>query len=337
MRLNLHNSIFTQKNDIDLSHILVEAYKKRLSVHVVEEANYNLWVSERTKSEQAQWALVIKSSASLHMNANTTCVFQISDDIGRSDWGAKIPNVHINDVDYILRLPITVAVENSRNDRNFLLSVCKSSLRERLLELEKQQALVFDGGGGINELVHNMKDKYISHPAKKYKHWMLFDGDSTRPGEIVGSANDLIHLCNENDYNNFHCLSRRAIENYLPISDNIDIEELYSLFHVDDDEFKERLVCFSNLSKEQRYHYHMKEGLTKTNCKDSGLYNDFDKKTKKLIGKGFKIRIDSIFDCGKDASFEDFEPIHQLHIKADTPKEMSALLRQLDFNTRKMK
>ena len=337
MRLNLHSSIFSDKNDMELSHILVEAYKQRLSVHIEDNTSFSNWVSGRAKSEQSKWALVIKASAALHISANTNCIFQIRDDIETSNWNVEIPNVQPSDVDFLLRLPITFAVENSRNDRNFLLSICNPSLRERLLELELQQALVFDGGGGINELVNNMQDKYVSHPAKKHKHWMLFDGDSSVPNEILGSANDLIRLCQESNYNNYHCLTRRAIENYLPISDNTDIEELYSLFNVDDSEFKAQLTCFGSLSKDQRYHYHMKEGLRKANCKNSGLYDSFDKETKKLIGRGFKVRIDSIYDCGKNAGFEDFEPIHQLHIKENTPNEMSGFLRQLDFNTRKMK
>jgi hypothetical protein len=337
MRLNLHKSIFDEKHHIELNDILSEAYKKRISIHIEDNDSYNEWVSQRTKLEQTKWTLAIKTSANLHVAARTSCVFLISEDIGKPNWEADIPIAKVEDLDYLLKLPLTIALENGRNDRNFLLSVCKAGLRERLMELEKQQSLAFDGPGGINELINHMKGKYTSHPAKRHKFWLLFDGDSTVPTEIADTANELIELCKENKIDNYHCLTRRAIENYLPISDNTNIEELYSLFNEDDDEFKEQLRCFSKLSKEQRYHYHMKNGLRQNNCKNSGLYNNFDKTTTKLIGRGFNIRIDSIFDCGKNASFEDFEPLHQMHSKEDTPKELSVFLRQLDFNTRKMK
>jgi hypothetical protein len=337
VRLNLHKSIFVEKNHVELNDILSEAYKKRISIHIEDEKSYQDWVVQRPKLEQEKWVMLIKASANLHNTARSTCVFLISEDIGNSDWDAKIPIAKLDDIDYLLNLRITIGVENSRNDKNFLLSLCKSSLRKRLIELENQECLHFDGPGGINELINCMREGYISHPAKRHKSWLLFDGDATKPSEIAGTANELIELCKKNKFDNFHCLTRRAIENYLPISDKSNIEELYSLFNVDDNEFKEQLKCFSNLSKDQRYHYHMKEGLKKNNCKNSGLYNNFDKQTKKLIGRGFNIRIDSIFNCGINPPSENFEPIHQLHIKEDTPKELSDFLKQLDFNTRKMK
>lgn len=337
MRLNLHKSIFAEHNHVHLNDILSEAYKKRISIHIEDESSYHDWVVQRPKLEQEKWVMLIKASANLHNSARTTCIFQINEDIENADWDAKIPIAKLDDIDYLLHLRTTIGVENSRNDRNFLLSLCNSSLRSRLIELENQECLDFDGPGGINELINRMQGKYISHPAKKYKSWLLFDGDATVPAEVAETANQLIELCKKNKFVNYHCLTRRAIENYLPISDSTNIEELYSLFNEDDAEFKEQLRCFSNLSKEQRYYYHMKEGLKKKNCKNSGLYSNFDNQTKKLIGRGFNIRIDSIFDCGINASSESFEPIHALHLKEDTPKELSTFLKQLDFNTRKIK
>jgi hypothetical protein len=337
VRLNLHKSIFDEKHHIELNDILSEAYKKRISIHIEDEKSYQNWVVQRPRLEQEKWIMLIKASANLHNSARTTCIFQINEDIQNSDWDAKIPIAKIDDVDYLLKLPLTVALENSRNDRNFLLSLCKPSLRERLIDLEKQQCLGFVGGGGINELINNMQGKYIDHPANRHKYWVLFDGDAALPGKISETSNTLIDICKANNFDNFHCLTRRAIENYLPISDNTNIEELYSLFNVDNDEFHQQLKCFSGLTKDQRYHYHMKEGLRKDNCKSSGLYNGLDKKITKLIGRGFKVRIDSVFSCGNNAHFECFEPIHQLHLKENTPKELSAFLIQLDFNTRKTK
>jgi hypothetical protein len=337
VRLNLHKSIFDEQHHIELNDILSEAYKKRISIHIEDIDSYSEWVSLRPKSEQSKWTLVIKTSANLHMTAKISCIFQIREDI-ETNWEADIPIAKVEDLDYLLKLPLTIALENGRNDRNFLLSVCKSGLRERLMELEKQQSLAFDGAGGITELINYMKGKYVSHPANRHKYWLLFDGDAPVPSALAQPATALIDLCLENRFKNYHCLVRRAIENYLPISDSADIQELYSLFNTDNDELKEQLESFGALSDEQRYHYHMKKGLENTSCKDSKLYDSIDSKTKKLIGKGFKkIRIDSIYDFGVNASFEDFEQLHQLLKKEGAPVELSAFLKQLDFNTRKTK
>lgn len=56
----------------------------------------------------------------------------------------------------------------------------------------------------------------------------------------------------------------------------------------------------------------------------------------KTIGRGFKVRIDSLFYCGNNPKSEDFEPVYRLHEKEGTPDEMLEYLKQLDFNTRKM-
>lgn len=337
MRLNLHKSIFSEQHHIELNAILSEAHKKRISIHIEDNNSYNEWVSQRAELEQTKWNLAVKTSANLHISARTNCVFQIRDDIKIPNWEADIPIAKIEDLDYLLKLPLTIALENGRNDRNFLLSLCNTGLRKRLMELEKQLSLAFDGPGGINELINHMKGKYVSHPANKHKHWLLFDSDAPKPHEIADSAKQLISLCNENGFNHHHCLTRRAIENYLPIADSNDIDELYSLYKINDEEFKKQLVSFGNLSDTQRFHYHMKDGLKNNSCKKSGLYDTIDNPTKKLIQRGFNHRIDLVYNFGVDATFEDFEPLHQLLNKEGAPKELSAFLKQLDFNTRKMK
>lgn len=340
MRLNLHKSIFTDKNDIELSQILVEAYRRRISVHIEEQDSYEAWLANRPKLDQIKWDLLVKSSASLHMTAKTSCIFQVRDDVGEPDWEADIPIVTVDDVDYLVKLPITIALENGRNDRNFLLSASKAGLRERLMELEKQKALVFDGPGGINELINNMKGSYISHLANRHKFWLLFDGDAPVPDRFSEDSVTLKNLCEENKFVNHHRLSRRSIENYLPVSGSPNIEKLCSFFEVSGDDREElmsQLTCFSSLSEEQRYHYHMKEGLKKPSCKNSGLYDGLDRKVKKLIGRGFKVRIDSLYDFGADAPPESFEPLHELLVEDGALQELSGFLRQIDFNTRKTK
>jgi hypothetical protein len=182
-----------------------------------------------------------------------------------------------------------------------------------------------------------MKGKYVAHPANRYKYWLLFDGDAPVPEAFPDSTTDLISLCVENRFENYHCLVRRAIENYLPISHSADFDKLYSFFNTNNEEFRKQLEFFGTLSDKQRHHYHMKSGLKNKSCKSSKLYDAMDRETKKAIGIGFKISIDSIFDFGVHATFEDFEQLHQLLEEDSAPKELSAFLKQLDFNTRKMK
>lgn len=343
MRLNLHKSIFFDHNDLELFQIMTEAYKKRISVHIDDNDSYKAWIADRTRSEQTKWDYIIRTSASLHMSANTTCVFEINGDVKVSNWNAQTPIATLQDVDYLLKLPVIIALENGRNDRNFLLSICKPNLRKRLLELESQNSLVFDGAGGINELINYMKGRYIIHPANKYKYWLLFDGDAPSPKNLAASAIELIGLCKDRGFINHHCLNRRAIENYLPISEDIDFNMLYPLFKVDktnaknNELFKDQLKAFGKLSEKQRHHYHMKDGLSNNSCKNSGLYESFDAPTKKLLNKGFKFRIDSIYDFGADASFDDFETLYKILLKDGATKELAPLLNQLDFNTRKTK
>ncbi|TCI04090.1 hypothetical protein EZV61_07840 [Corallincola luteus] len=333
MRLNLHQDLFDSQYDAELTQIFIEAYRKRVSVHIEHADSFQSWLGTKDKATKERCAYVLSASAALHAGCKSPCTFSIVANGQGSDWDSNSPTVEACEVDYLLQLPTTISLENGRNDRNFLLSFCKKELRARLLELESQKALEFDGAGGINEQINHMKDRYVQHPANKHKYWLLFDGDSPSPGQTSEPARTLIDLCKEHGFKNFHCLARRAIENYLPVSPKKNIAEVYHLFGLDDEELREQIECFSELSDDQRSHFHTKEGLRNQSCKKSGLFTDIPRQ----LRRGFRVRVDSVFNHGPNAKCEDFEPLHSLLESEGMIEELRKFLKQLDFTTRKIR
>lgn len=114
----------------------------------------------------------------------------------------------------LVHAPLSIYVENSRNDRNFLLSVCTESQNEYLTTLEMNGEVRFVNGGGISELLHQLDAEHQNGLLRSEETFVLFDSDSLLPGRISDQAAALKVKCEELKLK-YECLKRRAIENYL--------------------------------------------------------------------------------------------------------------------------
>lgn len=114
----------------------------------------------------------------------------------------------------LVHAPLSIYVENSRNDRSFLLSVCTDSQNEYLTKLERNGEIRFINGGGISELLQQLDAEYRNGTLRPEESFVLFDSDSLLPGRISDQAEALKAKCLQLKLKH-ECLKRRAIENYL--------------------------------------------------------------------------------------------------------------------------
>lgn len=160
-------------------------------------------------------------------------------------------------LDYINK-PFYIYLENDRNDQNFLKFFCDESDLNYLNGLEKSNELQFFNGGGIGEL----KIKVMDEKFNKDKSFVIFDSDSLplmKEKTMNPNAVAIKDYAEERKIN-FHMLSRRFIESYLPH------KSLYNyVYSLDKKKIKEQsklLDAFINMSCiETKHYFNMKKGI----------------------------------------------------------------------------
>lgn len=142
------------------------------------------------------------------------------------DWGRG--HLLVDTALRLLREPLHILLENSRNDRAFLMRLAPLVHRQRLERALADGWVVVDNGGGLGEMTQFV-DELISAPNNDEQHslrrlrtWLLFDRDSSPQDRRDPSAASEA-LCERAQQHTgdpwplaHHQLGRRSIENYLP-------------------------------------------------------------------------------------------------------------------------
>ncbi|RYC29386.1 hypothetical protein D3273_24120 [Lichenibacterium minor] len=183
-------------------------------------------------------------------------IFTIDVDVSAtSSWQAPATLSPIDAMRLCVK-PFEVLLENGRNDTAFLLAMAGPINRSTLARLEDCGAIKWSGLGGIGELKAHIRDRVVKLKDRSLTHYVLFDSDADAPGHLSPDALRLENSCQTVGID-FHCLKRRAIENYLPFS---------SLFQANMQfggrrKRKDLIKAFKKLTKDQRNHFPMKAGL----------------------------------------------------------------------------
>lgn len=191
-------------------------------------------------------------------------------------------------------------VENSRNDRRFLLSMMPADKRDILKEWEKNKNFEFRNGGGLGEARKSMEELSETNQLDPRMNWALFDSDAESPGHRSNEAQLMIDFCTRNVIDHY-CLERRAIENYLPqkalwnwvikCQGNRDMRE----------ERRKKMDAFKRMSDAQRYHFHLKNGWPKTpSTTVQNLYADISPADKQVLANGIDQNIASLYETDAD-------------------------------------
>ncbi len=144
---------------------------------------------------------------------------------GASCWDSAI--LSLQDARTLLSTPLQLLVENSRNDRLFVLAMLPEVFRCQLLAGEKAGRVEFEHAGGIGEMkkqLENLKgDVGTLQHIKRLRTWVMHDRDAYPNDQRQPSkaSRDIIELCQELSATGpwgvaSWQLGRRTIENYLP-------------------------------------------------------------------------------------------------------------------------
>ncbi len=198
---------------------------------------------------------------------------------------------------YVLRLidrPMQLWVENDRNDRNFWLAMMSDDQRSMFLDLEKRRLVEFSSRGGLDELRASLAAQIERGASSAHDSWVLFDSDGQVPGHRSASASAMVKFCLTAGLA-YHCLARRAIENYLPGK---------ALWQWADGAGSDRrprrrnlVESYLRMSDPQRHHYHLKSGwLTPEPAEVTALYASVSQLDKTRLRAGVSNSIASLYE-----------------------------------------
>ena len=192
-----------------------------------------------------------------------------------------------------LRLAFRVLLEDETRDGNFVLAVAKPEWRNRLLDMKAKGWLRYEHGGGITRMLETVR-QCIGDLLSRMTIWVLFDSDSLAPHRPSQQAMDLINICTRGI--NYHCLERRAVENYIPLLALGHWAEQKRQFEA----HTRRFHAFRRMEESSRFHYNLKRGFQGDSARHDlknvgGLYASLSNQDIQALHHGFGDHIADLF------------------------------------------
>jgi len=278
VRVVVEDAVFSaQDHDASLHKLLLSCGEGRHQIEVVPQQAplCRQWLGEHAGRVGAYYQHIFDSSLRELATSTTTSV-------------VRIPEVSLPDALRLLKAPLSLLVENDRNDGAFLRAVLRGPREQEWKRALDQRWLVFDSGGGMQEIEKRIQ---ASSPDPR-RTYVIYDSDARRPGEPSSAARRLAALCNSANLRN-HVLKRRERENYLP-------SEALQLW-VEESKRSTRpslrrlLGQFRRLTDEQRHHFNMRHGL-KADGDDVPLFKSLNAVIQQALQAGFGDRAGQMFD-----------------------------------------
>lgn len=301
MKVILEASLFelARSDALGLLSLLHLGYEGRhlMTSDPLEDVRVAQWLAARSDDESQSCRLAFE--AGLREQSRTQPAFSV-----RVQTGGFSPRVErrelilsLPDALVFLRSEFRVLVEDNSRDREFVLAIAKPEWRKRLLEMETKGWLRFEHGGGITRMPETIGVAKQS-PLARFCLWVLFDSDSLAPDNPSDPVRSLMALCGENIA--FHCLERRAVENYLPLLALEHWAAHSSAGRERSDNRKRTFRAYGSMTPSCRSHYNMKHGFHGDADRDDRdnvgtLYDDLPPQTRQALEHGFGSAIAKLF------------------------------------------
>lgn len=292
----INNLAFIEFDDEDETTI---AWQKNNEIKGWDEV-FRCWISDATKFQQKNRVIVRESQLV-------------------SDWlGGDTPVITLTDACNLISKNFELWLENERNDGSFIRCVIDDDVRQRFDHLKSCGRLKLNGLGGIGEMKVVLRDDPTVFGFRN-KIFVICDSDAAKPSIRDENAEEIVAICIDHKIWH-HCLERRAIENYVPIkylADKMPPKE-----RINSSKGK-KFDAFLSMDRNQKNHFHMKNGFKNPGCLGSGLYDSLTGEVEKLLEDGFGDKLAEIF------STEDTRDIHEkLHCDGDA--ELQCLLTKIN-------
>lgn len=171
----------------------------------------------------------------------------------------------LDDAVTYLNEPVSVLVENKRNDGRFLHMFLRPVAPDLVQVMRHPRPpLIFDNGGGKGEMTrraaHEVTER--THPLPP-RFVVIADSDSARPGDLGDGTTALRTQCERHGVR-VHVLEKRAIENY--VSDRL--LDAYAASELGRDKVDD-VAAICVMTAERRDHYPMKNGKVKVGAEQA--------------------------------------------------------------------
>lgn len=316
MFFNISSALLNEDNELSLALFIRRYEDGRIFIEFDDLRAAENWIASLSRPHKDRWSMLLKHSVQLSVRFNiknaypSELVINIAD-IEESNWDGDI-KVTLDDALTIIDQSIKLALENSRNDLSFIKTLLPEKHREKIdVLIHKGHLEVL--GGGIGEL-KKILELRGDERAFKLLSWTMFDSDATQPGEVMKATQEIIDVCEQKALV-YHCLKKRAIENYID-------QDIYQLTH--EGPLNDRAKAVYAMNEDQIAYFDMKSGLSAAD-KLSALYKDLPPETLVELEQGFGKRFASkTFSC-----VEAHEDIHKVHRKNSTLDEFGTKLNHL--------
>lgn len=240
----------------DLEALLDLARRNRCYVDTLNPAAAlgNPWFNQTDRQRQQHWLNATDWAA------KDAALFRLRTLIAdlQPDPTANPARITLSDAIELVGRNISLWLENGRNDRRFFLAMLPAEQRAMFLDWEKRRIIRFENGGGLGELRKALEEIAERGALDPRANRALFDSDAEVPGHRSRDATMMIDFC-DSEQIPYHCLSRRAIENYLPRA------ALWSWATNGSHrgmrrERSARVEAYARMSGPQQEHFHLKSG-----------------------------------------------------------------------------
>lgn len=294
MLILVHNELLSDSTCWrDLDSLLDRARHKRCYVDALDQKSVpvNDWLNQLDKRRRADWMTATDWAA------RDAAVFRLRPIVAAKTSDSSRNQLKLIDAIRLVDRPKKIWVENDRNDRRFWLSMMPTDQRDMFLDFEKRGIFEFSSRGGLDELRASLNEQVRRGAASGLDSWVLFDSDGEVPGQRSTSAAAMVRFCEASGLS-YHCLNRRAIENYIPRA------ALWYWVHSAAGERRNQrrklIKAYQDMSSDQQQHYHMKSGWPQTPSTQSQLlYAGMPPKAREVLKDGIANDIASLYDtCG---------------------------------------
>ena len=311
MRVLLEDELFAAEHGlaVELTGLFMLIWRQPHRVMLYERNGpmFREWLQKRDPETREHIDFVLATSLEAEANEPPQELTIAIAAIAQIATDEQYPVFPFHEALQMLAMPLHILLENDLSDGHFLLSVARrDDVRSELRRAHQRRWLKFEQGGGITELTKKVKRREQSL-ADTLRTWVMFDSDGLSDGDVSSDATRAEEACEsvERTYrwrrgSFFHRLERRAIENYIPPDSLVDwAKEQHRPFgggrNHDTEKTLKRARAFARLSREQRWHWHMKEGLQKNPEVLTTTFGDIHDPEHHVLWCGFGDRIANRF------------------------------------------
>lgn len=277
MRIVVEADLFSRSHSPEEHSALLSLFGLGLASHHAVEVRqdgspaFRKWLGQRDRDTQALCERALDIGVKRSVRRRRLSTVHVAD-IPAPSW--KDRRLPVEVALKLARRPLTLLLENSRNERAFLRVVTRLRKDFDLEALQQKGVVDCRTHGGIDE---NRKwlETYGQDPELALRCWVMCDSDARRPWkraadgttspDLGRGAKAMDECCKQRGLR-LHILERRFIESYLPPPaiqswSSLKPARLHEHVPFPPSEREAKYEALTRLRPEQRHHYNMKKGF----------------------------------------------------------------------------